>query len=66
MHLNIGDALDFRQALSQCIEVEQATRAVRSCRFDREVHFAVFCHVNVLNDVKFGIGTGVVRVVPRR
>ena len=66
MHLNIGDALDFGQALSQRIEVEQATRAVRSCRFDRQVHFAVLSHVNVLNDVKFGIGAGIVRVVPRR
>ena len=65
-HLDVNKGHPFHpeQALSQGLQIQEAARAVRPGRSNGEVHLPVFGDVDVLNDVKFGVGFGVVGVSP--
>ena len=64
MDVNKGHPFHAQQALSQGLQIQQAARAVWASGPNGEVHLAVFGDVDVLNDVEFGVGFGVVGVSP--
>ena len=64
MDVNKGHPFHPEQALSKRLQIQEAARAVRAGGPNGEVHLPVFGDVDVLNDVKFGVGFGVVGVSP--
>jgi hypothetical protein len=64
VNLYEGDSLHIAYTLAQSIEVQKATRAMRPRRSHGQVHFTIFCNIDVLNNFQFRIGANIVGIFP--